>query len=138
AVGVRHDGRVLVKELFEVLELHRLLADVADPDDQRDRLAVVVGPTGIGADAQPGLQAADLLAPGGEALPFTLLRRLLGILHFQFQPPGGELAESGVELDLPGPDVPTNPLVLELEPPRSKELPHWPFFAPLASRSEFE
>jgi hypothetical protein len=41
--SVRYGGRVLVQELSDVLELHRLLADVANPDDERDRLAVVVG-----------------------------------------------------------------------------------------------
>src|SRR5439155_16165814 len=75
AISVRHGGRVLVQELSDVLELHRLLADVANPDDERDRLAVVVGSMLTRAEAQPGLQATDLLAPGGERLLLLLLFR---------------------------------------------------------------
>jgi hypothetical protein len=43
-IGIRHDGRPLDEELAEVLELELLLADIANPDDQPDRLAVTVGP----------------------------------------------------------------------------------------------
>src|SRR5262249_43894805 len=75
ATGVRDGGRVLVQELPEVLELDRLLADVADPHDERDRLAVMVDPTFAGAEAQARLQATDLLAPCRECLLLLLLLR---------------------------------------------------------------
>ena len=50
------------------MELGRLLADVADPDDQLDRLAVAVGPIPALAEAEARLQAVDLHAPGGQAV----------------------------------------------------------------------
>src|SRR5262249_54436003 len=81
----------------EVLELHRLLADVADTHDQCDRLAVVISSMLTGTEAQARLQAVDFFAPCGGVFLLLLLRQLLCILHFQFQFPGGELAQSGIE-----------------------------------------
>src|SRR5262249_54968223 len=78
AIGVRHSGRVLVQGLSDVLELRRLFADVADPDNERDRLAEVVGSLLGGVDGQTRLQAADRRAPGGDAL---LLRLFLWHFH---------------------------------------------------------
>src|SRR5207248_1807993 len=77
ALASRYKGRRFHEELFEVLELHFLLADVANPDDERDRLAVAITSMLAGAEAQARLQATDLLAPGGEGLLLLLwlLRR---------------------------------------------------------------
>src|SRR4029077_9446807 len=60
---------------FEVTELHILVADIANSDDERDRFAVAIGPLLAGAEAQARLQAVDLLAPCGES--FFLLVRFL-------------------------------------------------------------
>jgi hypothetical protein len=86
-----------------VLELDRLrlavafVAWVANPEYERNLLAVVVGPLLAGAETQARLQAADLVVPGGEGI---LLRwHLLWFLDFNFQFPGGELIQSGVDLD---------------------------------------
>jgi hypothetical protein len=76
ALAIRHGGRDLDEELAYVLERNLFLADIADPDDQFDRLAVAVGPLLAGAKAQARLQAADLLAPGGEALLLLFCCRL--------------------------------------------------------------
>jgi hypothetical protein len=73
ALAIRHGWRDLDEELAYVLERNLFLADIADPDDQFDRLAVAVGPLLAGAQAQARLQATDLLAPGGEALLLLLL-----------------------------------------------------------------
>src|SRR6266404_4084911 len=59
-----------------------------------------------------------------------LLRQLLCILHFQFQLPGGELAEEGVEIGA------AKPLVLNTELPRSMKARDSVVADPLC-RSEF-
>src|SRR5439155_12975152 len=68
ALAIRHGWRDLDEELAYVLEPNLFLADIADPDDEFDRFAVVVDSLLAGAEAQARLQAADLLTPGGEAL----------------------------------------------------------------------
>src|SRR5262249_10881247 len=67
ALAIRHGGRGLDEVLAKVLELDRFLADVANPNDELDRLAVDVGPRLVGAEAQARLQATDFLAPCGNA-----------------------------------------------------------------------
>ncbi|HEV3081835.1 MAG TPA: hypothetical protein VGY66_18790, partial [Gemmataceae bacterium] len=76
ALAIRHGGRDLDEELAYVLEPNLFLADIADPDDEFDRFAVTVGPLLAGIEAQTRLQAADLLAPGGEALLLLFCCRL--------------------------------------------------------------
>src|SRR5262249_20836504 len=66
APAIRHGRRFLRQEQGEVLELDRILADVANPNYELGRLAGVVSPTLTGRIAQARLQATDLLAPGGE------------------------------------------------------------------------
>src|SRR5262249_48893503 len=77
AIGIRDDGPVLDEELLEILEIDHLLADVANPDDQRDRFAVAVCPFLAGAEAQTPLQATNFLAPCGHGFLVLLLLLLL-------------------------------------------------------------
>src|SRR5262249_21780947 len=84
SVAVRHGGRVLNEELFEVLELHVYLADIADSDNEFDLLALGIGPLFARAESQACLHAVDFFAPGGEGF-FLWARRLsLGGLRGKF------------------------------------------------------
>ena len=73
-IGIRDRRRILVEELSEVLELHRLLANVAEPNDERNPLSVAVGSPITVIQPQARLQAADFLAPGGVIGEFRMHR----------------------------------------------------------------
>src|SRR6516162_3276111 len=82
-------------------EFDRFLAGIVESENDPCLLAVVVGPFLAGAETQARLQAVDLLAPGRERLFFLLLLWLfLGLLHFEFELPSGELAQRGVEFEI--------------------------------------
>src|SRR5262245_10410910 len=78
AVSIRNRRKPLEAESIPVRARDHFLRDVANPQDQCDRLAVVVNPLLAGAETQARLQAAlqraiDFLAPGGEALLLLVL-----------------------------------------------------------------
>src|SRR5689334_16715625 len=116
ARAVCHGGQGLLEERGDVLERDLFLADVANPDDERDRFAVGVGPLLAGPEAQARLQATDFLAPYGHGfLVILLLRQVLCLFHLLLQLPGGELAQCRIDLDSPRRRISKNLLVLNLE-----------------------